>query len=356
MSADINYNERRGTYSFVSRKEIPWHGLGKIVDKPMTSEEAIKYANADYKVLLSPVYAKLGHASIDFARLEDNIIKTNYTTYNRTKQVPNAFATYREDTNDVFGIVGNRYEVVQNTEAFNFIDEIVKTGEAVIETAGVLGNGERIFVTAKLPNYIKIAGDEVEGYLFITNSHDGSQAITAAITKIRIVCNNTLTAALHSCTNKINLRHTKNVHDRLGEGLRLMKMTNDFDREFAEVMNQLNKPIEQLNKYEKYVENHIAYLILSKDELHQYIERDHELNNIDDLSVRKKNMINNMMNTVFLGVGQDRHVGTPLHLFNGITCFYSNVKPYKDDQSRLDGLLQGTENSIIQKSFNKLIL
>src|SRR3546814_16174542 len=77
------------------------------------------------------------------------------------------------------------------------------------ETAGALGNGERIFITAKLPDYIRVGGDDlIEKYLFLTTSHDGSGSITAAFTPIRIVCANTLNAAMHRKSNTIKIRHT----------------------------------------------------------------------------------------------------------------------------------------------------
>src|SRR3546814_20848068 len=77
------------------------------------------------------------------------------------------------------------------------------------ETAGALGNGERIFITAKLPDYIRVGGDDlIEKYLFLTTSHDGSGSITAAFTPIRIVCANTLNAAMPRQSNTIKIRHT----------------------------------------------------------------------------------------------------------------------------------------------------
>ncbi len=91
--------------------------------------------------------------------------------------VPNYFANIRTDNNAVWGVVGKDYHIVQNREAFNFFDAIVGGGEGILyETAGALGNGERIFITAKLPDYIRVGnGDDVtEKYIFLTTSHDGS--------------------------------------------------------------------------------------------------------------------------------------------------------------------------------------
>lgn len=86
--------------------------------------------------------------------------------------------------------MGKDYLIVQNAEAFEFFDAIVGNGNGIqYETAGALGNGERIFITAKLPDYIRVGNgdDVVEKYIFLTTSHDGSGSITAAFTPIRIV-------------------------------------------------------------------------------------------------------------------------------------------------------------------------
>ncbi|CAA9199500.1 hypothetical protein FLACOL7796_02752 [Flavobacterium collinsii] len=83
--------------------------------------------------------------------------------------------------------------------------------------------GERIFITAKLPDYIRVGNDDlIEKYLFLTTSHDGSGSITAAFTPIRIVCANTLNAAMHNKTNTVRIRHTSNAKQRLGQAHKVM--------------------------------------------------------------------------------------------------------------------------------------
>lgn len=95
--------------------------------------------------------------------------------------------------------MGRDYQIVQNADAFAFFDAIVGGEDGILyETAGALGNGERIFITAKRPDYICVGnGDDItEKYIFLTTSHNGTGSITAAFTPVRIVCQNTLNAAL----------------------------------------------------------------------------------------------------------------------------------------------------------------
>ena len=106
-------------------------------------------------------------------------------------------------------------------------------------TAGALGKGKRIFITAKLPNYIKVGNDDlIEQYLFFTTSHDGGGSITAAFTPVRIVCNNTLNAALRNHSNTFKIRHTANAKDRLEEAHKLMGITNQLSNQLEGVFNQ----------------------------------------------------------------------------------------------------------------------
>jgi phage/plasmid-like protein (TIGR03299 family) len=187
MGHNLNFNESTGRYSFFSVKEKAWHNLGQVVTDYPTSAEAIKNAGLDYKVVKSPLYTK-GN---------DIIITANgFETAAPHVSVPNYFANVRSDNNAVLGVVGKDYHIIQNRDAFNFFDSIVGGKDGILyETAGALGNGERIFITAKLPGYIRVGnGDDVtEKYLFLTTSHDGSGSITAAFTPVRIVCQNSAT-------------------------------------------------------------------------------------------------------------------------------------------------------------------
>jgi phage/plasmid-like protein (TIGR03299 family) len=176
MGHHLNYNEQTGQHAFMSVKEKAWHGLGQIVENYPTSAEAIRYAGLDYQVEKAP--------------------NTHVLPSGKTITSDNSFFTYRTDNEAILGDkLGRDYEVVQNADAFQFFDAIVG-GESGIkyETAGALGKGERIFITAKLPEFIRVGKqDLIEQYLFLTTSHDGFGSITAAFTPVRIVCNNSAT-------------------------------------------------------------------------------------------------------------------------------------------------------------------
>ncbi|MEO7049977.1 MAG: DUF932 domain-containing protein, partial [Ferruginibacter sp.] len=150
MSHNINFNETTQQHSFFSVKEKAWHGLGQIVQDYPTSAEALKFAGLDFTVIKRPNKHQLDNGKIIISE--------------------KSFFTYRPDTDAILGDkLGDDYEVIQNTEAFNFFDAIVKGEGILYETAGALGKGERIFITAKLPGYIKVGNNDlIEKYLFLT--------------------------------------------------------------------------------------------------------------------------------------------------------------------------------------------
>src|SRR5580704_16730252 len=228
MAHNLNYNEQTGQHSFFSVKEKAWHGLGKIIQDYPTSAEAIQHAGLDYEVSKEDIYTTSYNS--DGQRMDV------------TKRIKTYFATMRKDTGDVLGVVGKDYQIVQNRDAFSFFDSIVGGDGIQYETAGALGNGERIFITAKLPNYIKVGREDlIEQYLFLTTSHDGYGSITAAFTPVRIVCANTLHAALRNHSNGIKIRHTASANERLKQAHQLLGITNQLAEELEEVFNHWSK-------------------------------------------------------------------------------------------------------------------
>lgn len=132
------------------------------------------------------------------------------------KVIPNQFATVRVDNEQVLGIVKSNYGVVQNKDAFSFIDECL--GEGITFTkAGLYNRGERMFVIGEAPS-VEICGDEVHPTILFTNSHDGSSGVSAMFTPMRVVCENGLMIPIAGHENgivKTRISHTKHVKDRL---------------------------------------------------------------------------------------------------------------------------------------------
>jgi len=209
---------------FVSVREVPWHGVGTIVEEKMTSLEALQLGGLDWQVDKYPVLARVDRSGMQGKKYVEDI---------RELDVPDTFVTVRSDNDLILGVVGSRYTVVDNRVAFSFFDSVVDDGEAKYETAGSLDQGRTVFLTALLPKTIQVGGvDPVELYLLMANSHDGSLSFTAAVTPVRVVCRNTLNLALDRATQQWKMRHTQAIDGKLERARRALDLTFAYVEEF----------------------------------------------------------------------------------------------------------------------------
>lgn len=322
MAHNLNFNEQTGKHSFFSVKHKPWHGLGQIVTDYPNSKEALIYAGLDYEVVKRNIYT------------HDGEINKGLDFLIRDIEIPNHQATIRTDTNQVLGVVGKDYEVVQNVDAFAFFDSIV-SGEGILyETAGALGNGERIFITAKLPSYIKVGKDDlIEQYLFLTTSHDGYGSITAAFTPVRIVCNNTLNAALRNHSNSIKIRHTANAKERLTVAHTIMGISNQLSEQLEDIMNIWAKIPIMDNEVKKLIQ---VALAPNKETLHN-------LSAGNENSMYFEKMCDNAFEYAMSNETQSMPTtkGTLFGAYNAVTGYFQNVRVYKDAEAKLKSMMFG---------------
>ncbi|WP_439584100.1 DUF932 domain-containing protein [Dyadobacter bucti] len=337
MAHNINFNENTDKHSFFSVKEKAWHGLGQVVDQYPSSREAIVHAGLDYQVEKAKLFA-------------EGLLK-NKEQEKPLVSVPGYFATMRTDNNAVLGVVGKDYQIVQNRDAFTFFDSIIGGDGIMYETAGALGKGERIFITAKLPGYIEVGNDDlIEKYLFLTTSHDGSGSITAAFTPVRIVCANTLNAAMREMTNVVKIRHTSNAAERLRTAHKVMGIASRFSEEIGSTFNQwAKKPITDLQ-----LKRLIEIAMAPNKEV---------LGNMKDGKV-------NALSTQFINIVEDvfeyalsnptqqlpTTMGTVFGAYNAVTGYFQNVRKFQDDEAKLKSvLLGGTAQLRTQAAFNLCI-
>lgn len=269
----------------LSAKERPWHGIGTVVEEAPTSEDAIKIAKLDWKIEQIPVMAN-------------------------GNQIPNYFANVRSDTNEALGVVRGRYKVVQNTEAFDFVDGIIenKDVECRYETAGSLFNGRKIFLLVRLPNK-ELLGDDVENYLFFTNSHDGSSALTAGITNVRVVCNNTLQMAIRGAQRTWTCRHTDSIFAKKAQAQEALGLAVTYMDSMDEIAEKLaTKKINEEKFFRKLFEKNPTNLCEKNKE--QAIERMHIIfNEKDDLQNFR---------------------GSAWGMYNAVADFVSNTTPFRN--------------------------
>ncbi|SHM23036.1 phage/plasmid-like protein TIGR03299 [Chryseobacterium carnipullorum] len=341
MAHNLNFNNRTGKYSFFSVQEKAWHNLGQVVKDYPTSEEAIKFAGLDYEVEKSPLFTK-GAGIIENTNGIEMI--------DSELEVSNYFANIRTDNNTILGVVGKDYHIVQNREAFSFFDAIVGGEQGILyETAGALGNGERIFITAKLPDYIRVGnGDDImEKYIFLTTSHDGSGSITAAFTPVRIVCQNTLNASLKNMSNVVRIRHTAGAKQRLEDAHKVMGLANKLSTELESTFNHWAKITVGDDEIKKLIQ---LALCPNKETLNHL-----QKGNFDDLSTVFKNTVDDAFAYAMISESQQMETtkGTLFGAYNAVTGYFQNVRNYKDNEAKLQSIvLGGTAQLKSQKAFD----
>lgn len=293
-----------GTASMFSGEGItPWHGLGKVVEGLATADEALKLAGLDWQVSKEPVYQKMGE---DF------------------KTVPDRFLTVRDLDQRPLGIVSSNYHIFQNTEAFDFLDTITDTGSgaAKYSTAGSLFDGRRVFLTLKIGDTFMVGDQDAHDmYLMVTNSHDGTQAFSAAVTTIRAVCNNTVTMALREAKSKWTLRHKTELSGKIEDARQALKMSWNYADAFQDEVDRLMEIEMTKDKFNKIIERAVP---------ESKFQHDKDVAAIMDVFEYEP--------TVQVGGGE----GTGWGAYNAVTYFTDNVRSYRTPEARFKSIL-GTE-------------
>ena len=339
-------------------KGIPFRYKGAInVEDCKTAEEVIIKAGLDWEVSKCPLIAKM-----PFDGVIDPMAHTAETSFVRGSDLyrdcPNAYATYRTDKNIPLGIVKEKYTEVQNIDAFGFFDNAIGKNQAIWQTAGFFGNGERIFVSAKLPDSIYVNGqDPVDNYLVFTTSHDGSSGVKILLTPIRVICENTLNAAIRNAQNYVSFRHTASVHkniDTAHEILGICKEKTQFLSEQYEAMSKFKMTDKEVNEY-------FINLILSDTEKQNVIDTGHTFEQLimkdwraiedSNVSMKKVNVLHNMREYYEIGPGQKPYLGTGWGAYNAVTGYYSNVDN-AEGIKRFDKLVFGSQAVKIQTAGN----
>lgn len=334
-----------GEYSFAEngKKRRAWHGLGQVFDGEMDVPTALAASHADFTV---------------------GTIPAGYMTANGWVEDPKHRYILRQDNDEVLGLVTDSYGVVQNADAFDFVDTLCtgKSGEPFIESAGVLGKGERVFVTAKFPERFNIGGtafgDEGEMYAVITTSHDGFGAVTVMMTPVRVVCNNTLASAMLHSYSKYSFKHTSQVNSRMRENIvHASKVLGVYDKTL-QAINEQTAALARIDVNEQKVAEVTAKLAFG-DKFNIWVA---EGSDSPNLSSNLKNTYNGLRKAIEEGVGQDVFKKkNGVWLYNGFTTYFQNHTTYgkhgkKDDPTRkFDTLFGGSVYKRLNTAFDNIL-
>lgn len=217
------------TTTLMAPRTLPWYNAStSLTDGLQTAEQALDRASLNWEIALK---------------------QNKYTVYEGGKSVQKksrAFSVVRTDTWDEIGVVGKRYKTLSNARSFRFLDSLVGDTGAHFEAVGSQKGGSRVFIVMKLPETIKVLGHDVHNqYILFVTSHDGSLAVTATPTLVRISCTNMFRSLLISTETAVwKAHHLTNLEDHLADIVavrRSLDLVEAGQTQFQELAERLVK-------------------------------------------------------------------------------------------------------------------
>jgi phage/plasmid-like protein (TIGR03299 family) len=268
-----------------------WHKLGTVVDHALTSDEALTTAGLNWKVESKPVFLESG------------------------KKIEKVYANVRSDTEESLGIVTERYKILQNSDAFRFMDELVgnENTPCKYESAGSLYGGKRVWMMARLPDQ-KILDDLICSYIFVSNSHDGKSSVKIGVSNVRICCNNTLQMAISDAPRMWTARHMSSIEGRQKEAAETLKFSSNY-------LEKFNKKAEEYSQIRSDVSVFLDKLFVVNEKATDRIRRNVEQSREEVLRIHNsKDDLGNFRNTAW-------------GIYNAVADFVSNSEPIRKTET-----------------------
>lgn len=306
-----------------------WHGLGTVIDHAMTSEEAITAAGLGWPVEQWPVYAERPPESV--FQMDDD--KATGEESSVVIQVPGTIANIRADTGGVLGVVGTRYQPIQNKRAFDFLDSLMMDGVLKYESCGALYGGRVVWMLARQPDFDVIGdNDRVDRFLLFTNYHDGTQCALCTPTAVRVVCQNTLNMALSGLARDRMLRipHVGDMEKRLAAARQAVIESNDSFKKHASIAERLLSVRVPGPDAERFVEAMIPYSVDATD---RYIAK---------VRAQRASVLRAMDHRTNDGIR-----GTAWGVYNGFTFYTDHVAPIRSSGDSANDADRGFEHRLL---------
>ena len=294
MAHELEINEETGEATFASLRQPAWHNLGTVFQEEVNTKQMLELAHLDNWNV----------------RLEDVAIPENFES-DKSYSFVTRTNPFDKTKNDVLGVVGERYVPLQNEDLFSFGDNLLDGGGRW-ETAGSIKGGRQVFGSIALNNSITLdpngIADKIDNYLLINTSHDGSVAIQASITPVRVVCANTLNLALTAFKGKkaskqsFKIRHTQTADGRIAQARQALGLANAYIDEFSVIANEMISKEITKAQFDKIVE--LAYPAPEKDSKGSFKKHDGKVD---------------LLNAIYVGDYNNTISGTAWGAYNALT-------------------------------------
>lgn len=279
-----------------------WHAIGKEVQECKNMEQVLKASGLDYTVEKRPVF--FGNDEI-------------------WHYIPNRFVTVRTTDNHPYDVVSDKFEIIQNRDAFDFVNYM--GDELQFEKAGETQSG-MVYIIGKLPE-VDILGDAFTPHVIFRNGFNGKTKITAAITPLRLVCQNQFNFAFKNTANAITIRHVRNAEAKLEEARETLKMTADY-------MEELTRMAE-----------HFASMKISGPQMERVVKYLFPIPEDTEINPFKRKSLEDKRNAFIKAHEQDDNAnfrGTAWGLINAYTDFMTHKAPAGKRDDRFEGKFVST--------------
>lgn len=279
-----------------------WNGIGRNVADCRDMEQVLKASGLDYTVEKRPVFMNAGPADMTEAMAA----------------IPNRFVTVRTSDEHPYDVVSDKFEVIQNKDAFDFVNYM--GDEVSFEKAGETAGG-MVYIIAKLPE-VSILGDAFIPHVIFRNGFNGKVKITAAICPLRIVCQNQFNFAFKNTANAVTIRHTSNAEKKLQEAREVLKLSADYMQELTSMAE------------------HFAGMKISGNRVDRVIDYLFPMEDAEHMNSFKRNRLETARaNFISAHDAEDNRNfrGTAWGLVNAYTDFITHKEPAGKREDRFEG-------------------
>lgn len=278
-----------------------WNGLGADVTKCTNMEQVLRSSKLDYNVVKRPLY-----------------FGDSWQDDTGTHELINRFVTVRERDNHPYDVVSDKFEIIQNRDAFDFVNYMGQ--EITFEKAGETASG-MVYVIAKLPD-VDILGDTFTPHVIFRNGFSGKVKITAAICPLRVVCQNQFNFAFRNADNAVTIRHVQNAEQKLEEARETLRMSADYMRELTVMAERF------------------AGVRISEIQLERFLREMFPMDGIENMNPFKRSKLEQARAAFVRAHNADDNWnfrGTAWGLINAYTDFITHQVPQGKTETRFEG-------------------
>ena len=309
MSHDIENKNGVDSFAFMGERSEIWHRLGQQMTVDSTREQWDVASGHNYEVVKVPAVAAFNGEEFSHFPDDRRFIQSDY------------FLLARRDNGHIFAPVTNSYKPVQPSQIDDWFDAYIAHDDRFRkDAAGTLGDGERIWTTARFDHDMTVAGDTIIPRLLGSTSYDATMATRCEATTTRAICKNTLRAAWADAKAVIKTTH-RTTFDGARVRRELAQIVQSFDafKAMGDAMAQVSVTEKETGKFLR------DLLDIPMDAMRK------------DISTRTQNIVADLERDIRVTL-HERNTNNPdlWCLLNGVTRYTDHDRSVRTDSGARD--------------------